>query len=393
MLLRQRAARTAIHRLGTLSALSCRRSLLCTTSSLEAKLAVEADEAKTGGAVPKVDRADAAAQAEVLFAKALGMVEARYGRSEMVFPKDIMWLAGAPGAGKGTLTPHIMELRSLTQQPIEVSSLLTTPALQSKKERGELVSDEDVLALLLVALIERNKIDPFGVIVDGFPRTPVQAFTIGLLFDEIRALRREFYDGQGDTRFRRPIFHITVLFLPKGESIRRQLHRGKLAQEHNRKVELTGIGSKELVRATDVDEDLAALRYDHFQSTMSESLQVRGRARHAAPAPRRAPPPAPTARAHRRRRSGPAVAAAQVVKHRFHFHFVDADASLEDVKGRIRSELEFESWLKMPPALPDDPGPSASVSRSEARRGLRSPAQALAPKGRGCSTCNRQVPE
>ena len=62
-----------------------------------------------------------------------------------------------------------MELRSLTQQPIEVSSLLTTPALQSKKERGELVSDEDVLALLLVALIERNKIDPFGVIVA--PRT------------------------------------------------------------------------------------------------------------------------------------------------------------------------------------------------------------------------------
>ena len=81
------------------------------------------------------------------------------------------------------------------------------------------------------------------------------------------------------------------------------------------------------------------------------------------------------------------------MKHRFHFHFVDADASLEDVKGRIRSELEFQSWLKMPPALPDDTGPSASLSRSEARRGLRSPAQALAPKGRGCSTCNRQVPE
>ena len=51
------------------------------------------------------------------------------------------------------------------------------------------------------------------------------------------------------------------------------------------------------------------------------------------------------------------------------------------------------SSLKMPPALPDDTGPSASLSRSEARRGLRSPAQALAPKGRGCSTCNRQVPE
>ena len=153
---------------------------MCTAESVAAKLAAEAGEAKTGRVVPKVDRADAAPQAEVLFKKALAMVEANHGRSEMIFPKDILWLAGAPGAGKGTLTPHIMELRSLTQQPIEVSSLLTRPELQAKKERGELVSDEDVLASLLEALIARNKIDPFGVIVDGFPRTPVQAFCIGL---------------------------------------------------------------------------------------------------------------------------------------------------------------------------------------------------------------------
>tara|TARA_B100000795_G_scaffold42372_1_gene27753 strand:+ start:36 stop:1151 length:1116 start_codon:yes stop_codon:yes gene_type:complete len=202
-----------------------------------------------------------------------------------------------------------MELRSLTQQPIEVSSLLTRPELQAKKERGELVSDEDVLASLLEALIARNKIDPFGVIVDGFPRTPVQAFCIGLLFDEIRALRREFYDAEGDTRFRRPIFHIMVLFLPKGEAVRRQILRGRDAQEHNRKVELTGIGSKQLVRATDMDEDLAALRYDHFQSTLIESLQV--------------------------------------VKHRFYFHFVDADAPLDQVQARIRSELEYQSSLEL----------------------------------------------
>ena len=66
------------------------------------------------------------------------------GRSEMVFPKDIMWLAGAPGAGKATLTPHIMELRQLTLNPIEISSLLTTPELTAKKEAGELVGDEAV---------------------------------------------------------------------------------------------------------------------------------------------------------------------------------------------------------------------------------------------------------
>ena len=92
----------------------------------------------------------------------------------------------------------------------------------------------------------------------------MQAYCIGLLFDEIRALRREFYDTEGDTRFRRPIFHIMVLFLPKGEAVRRQIRRGRLAQEHNRKVELSGIGTKQLVRATDMDEDLAALRYARY---------------------------------------------------------------------------------------------------------------------------------
>ena len=65
-----------------------------------------------------------------------------------------MWLAGAPGcvdalptaanrlalstatccrrAGKGSLTPSIMEFRSMTLPPIEVSSLLTSPELVAK---------------------------------------------------------------------------------------------------------------------------------------------------------------------------------------------------------------------------------------------------------------------
>ena len=111
---------------------------------MAARNAFEAHEAKTGRVTNTVDRKDAAPQAKLLFQKALAMVEANHGRSEMVFPKDILWLAGAPGAGKGTLTPHIMELRSLTQKPIEVSSLLTRPELQMKKERGELVSAEDL---------------------------------------------------------------------------------------------------------------------------------------------------------------------------------------------------------------------------------------------------------
>lgn len=186
-------------------------------------------------------------------------------------------------------------------------------ALTAKKASGELVDDEDVLAVLLAALIERTKLDPFGVIVDGFPRTPVQAHCISLLFDTIRALRREFYDRMGDARFRRPIFHVTVLYLPRRESVKRQLDRGRAAIEHNRKVELTGGawqgGVRQAVRPTDTEEGLAGKRYDHFQSTLVESLEV--------------------------------------VKHRFHFHFIDADAPIAQVKERVLEELEYQSSLEL----------------------------------------------
>ena len=100
-------------RLPALAALGCHARALCTSAeSAESaaaaaarKAAFEAHEAKTGRVMSTVDRKDAADQAKLLFKKALAMVEASHGRRQMVFPKDILWLAGAPGAGKGALTP------------------------------------------------------------------------------------------------------------------------------------------------------------------------------------------------------------------------------------------------------------------------------------------------
>lgn len=98
--------------LPALAALGCHARALCSAESAESavaaaarKAAFEAQEAKTGRVTNTVDRKDAADQAKLLFKKALAMVEASHGRRQMVFPKDILWLAGAPGAGKGALTP------------------------------------------------------------------------------------------------------------------------------------------------------------------------------------------------------------------------------------------------------------------------------------------------
>lgn len=52
-------------------------------------------------------------------------LEKKYGLENMVFPKEVIWLSGAPGAGKGTISSFVMKERDLSAGPIETSALLT----------------------------------------------------------------------------------------------------------------------------------------------------------------------------------------------------------------------------------------------------------------------------
>lgn len=66
-----------------------------------------------------------------------------------------------------------------------------------------------------------------GVVVDGFPRTMVQAQVIKLLHDKMNLVRAEYKDHPDfRDRFRRPIFRIAVLYVEEEESVKRQLARG-----------------------------------------------------------------------------------------------------------------------------------------------------------------------
>ncbi|MGB0603948.1 MAG: nucleoside monophosphate kinase, partial [Candidatus Latescibacterota bacterium] len=47
--------------------------------------------------------------ASLIFARVWANIEAEFGRERLCFPGEIIWLGGAPGAGKGTNTPFIME--------------------------------------------------------------------------------------------------------------------------------------------------------------------------------------------------------------------------------------------------------------------------------------------
>jgi hypothetical protein len=68
------------------------------------------------------------------------LVNKRGGVENMRFPREIVWLSGAPGAGKGTMCGFIMKERDIPLV-FETSSLLTTPEMQRKKEQGVLIGD------------------------------------------------------------------------------------------------------------------------------------------------------------------------------------------------------------------------------------------------------------
>ena len=240
-------------------------------------------------------------------------LEAEYGRENLRFPKEIILLGGAPGAGKGTNTEFILNARGLTCPPVVVSALLDTPEAQRIKNAGMMVGDREVIGIMLRELLKPEYRD--GCILDGFPRTKVQVESLKLLVNAMQGLRREFYGTPLGINFRQPTVHIMVLFVDEKISIERQLKRGQLTKEHNDEVRRTGDSELWEERPTDYDEDLARRRYRVFKEQTWDALQS--------------------------------------LKSIFHYHFVNAQGSVEEVEKNIVKELQYQSTLELDPATHD----------------------------------------
>ena len=119
--------------------------------------------------------------AQLIFESGWQDLVATFGRENLRFPKEIILLGGAPGAGKGTNTAFIAKARSLTCGPIVISALLDSPEARALKDAGHMVGDREVVGLLLRELLRPEYHD--GVIIDGFPRTTVQVECLKLLVD------------------------------------------------------------------------------------------------------------------------------------------------------------------------------------------------------------------
>ena len=269
---------------------------------------------------------------QIIFDAVWSSLEKEFGRSKLSFPREIFWLNGAPGAGKGTNTEFILQYRDYDARPIVVSDLLSSPEARKRIDAGMLVGDREVVELLFRKLLEPQYVS--GAVVDGFPRSMVQVECLKHLFARLNDLRQEFRGTPESTRFPKPHFHILVLFVDENESIRRQIKRGREALEANEKAVREGLPPPFEVRKTDLSEEAARNRYRVFKERTYEPLQS--------------------------------------LRNIFHYHFINAQGTLPEVQARIIKELQYQSSLELSEESHDliSPIPLASQIVQHARQDL-----------------------
>jgi adenylate kinase len=251
--------------------------------------------------------------AQLIFESVWQELENEYGRENLQFPKELILLGGAPGAGKGTNTAFIAKTRGIICPPVVISTLLDSPEAKALKDSGIMVGDREVVGLVLRELLRKEY--QHGAILDGFPRTKVQVECLKLLVDKMDELRREFFNTTLCVRFRHPTIHIMVLFVDELESVAWQLKRGRETRMHNAEVRGAGAGVLMEDRPTDHDEALARRRYQTFKEQTWDALQS--------------------------------------LKEIFHYHFINAQGPIEEVEQNILEELKYQSTLELDPRTVD----------------------------------------
>ncbi|MDG1873164.1 MAG: nucleoside monophosphate kinase [Mariniblastus sp.] len=270
--------------------------------------------------------------AQVIFKNVWATLQEEVGRENLRFPKELILLGGAPGSGKGTHARFIMDARGLTCPPIVVSQLLTTPEAKKIKDQGKMVGDTEVIGIILRELMKEEYRD--GALLDGFPRTQVQVNCLKMLVEQIDLLHNEFAASELAIHFRRPTIHAMVLFTSEQTSVERQLHRGREIAVHNKKVDETGVGKKQELRATDLSAEKAFQRYRVFKEKTWDALQS--------------------------------------LKEIYHYHFINAEGPMGEVESNILKELHYQSSLELDPRTFDllKPIPLAEEITIHARQEL-----------------------
>jgi len=136
-----------------------------------------------------------------------------------------------------------------------------------------------------------------------------------MLYQKLIDLRNKFSETLFSEHFKKPHFHIVVLFIDEKESVKRQLHRGRETMAHNAEVEETGVGQLKELRPTDLDPQAALNRYRTFKEKTYGALKD--------------------------------------LREIFFYHFINAHGPIEEVRKRIDEELRYQGSLELDEATYD----------------------------------------
>lgn len=248
-------------------------------------------------------------ESQLIFESAWRRFQERHGTNFRV-PREVVWLNGAPGSGKGVSTPHILRARNMSRSVCMSSILASTPEARKFIDAGEMISDALVADVLLETLLTASSGEgaEYGLVIDGFPRTACQVDVLKLLYERLQELHGRYADTPLAARFPRPNFKVVVLYVDEDTSVRRQLARALAASAHNKRVMDAGGGQLHEERSTDVSADKASKRYQIFRSHYSATLRL---------------------------------------KQFFPFHLIDAMGSLHETQEQISQELRYQSSLDL----------------------------------------------
>lgn len=248
-------------------------------------------------------------ESQVIFDSCWRRFEERFRLQDVFVPREVVWLNGAPGAGKGVNTVHILKTRGLDRD-ISLSDLLIDhPETKAMIDRGDMIPDTLVGDLLLEALLTQCCKGPeCGVLVDGFPRTAVQVDFLKLLYDKLNELHGMWATTVHEPQFPRPLFKVVMLYVDEETSIKRQMERAQAAHLHNKRVMDAGAGELWEQRATDLSIDKCKKRYDIFKTHYGATMRL---------------------------------------KQFFPFHLIDSMGSLEETQEAISLELRYQSSLDL----------------------------------------------
>ncbi|CAK0784866.1 hypothetical protein CVIRNUC_008071 [Coccomyxa viridis] len=246
-------------------------------------------------------------KAQVVFDACWRRLEDKY-KDRIQCPREIVWLNGAPGSGKGANTPFILESRGLQRSETMSSLLERNSDIKDLMNQGELVPDTMVGDALLDVIFDPDVADGAGLVIDGFPRTALQADFLKLLYDKLTELHMKHADTSDEWKYPLPSFKVVVLYVEQEESVRRQLTRAQLAAKHNTRVLDAGAGDLWELRPTDVDDAKCRRRYDVFKAHYTTLLRL---------------------------------------KQYFPFSLIDAMGTLEECRAQIARELRYQSSLDL----------------------------------------------